>query len=158
MANHDRRGCAGDAGHAVMLGQPVPAVAPCFSVPGEIQGITQRLRRIAAGSYGREVQDGKWNHVLAPAARMFLAGATGAGIKGTESRAFQSPCQKRRQATFDHRTRGSGGLRMAQGSVVGRAGQCGCEHRGPGAEGGIPGRQAWALGLRTGRQPEIQSN
>jgi len=54
MANHDRRGCAGDAGHAVMLGQPVPAVAPCFSVPGEIQGITQRLRRIAAGSYGRE--------------------------------------------------------------------------------------------------------
>src|SRR5262252_934935 len=43
ITHHERCGCAGDAGHVVMLGQPVAKVAPRLGVPGEIERVVQRV-------------------------------------------------------------------------------------------------------------------
>jgi len=40
-ARQDRGGGAGDAGHAVMFGQPETPVAPALAVPGKIEGVTE---------------------------------------------------------------------------------------------------------------------
>ncbi len=56
----------GDARHVVMLGQPEPLVAPRLGMPGEIERIGKRLRRIAALENGREVEHGEGDHVGVP--------------------------------------------------------------------------------------------
>ena len=59
---HGSRG-AGDARHAVMLGQPVAPVAPALRVPGKIQRVTERLRSVAAFVDRGQVKDGEGDHV-----------------------------------------------------------------------------------------------
>jgi hypothetical protein len=53
VADHHRRRRAGNARHAVMLGQPVAPVAPFLRVLGQIERIAQRLRRVAANRHRR---------------------------------------------------------------------------------------------------------
>jgi hypothetical protein len=47
----------GDTGRQVVLGQPVPAVAQPFGVPGEVERVAQGVRDAAPRHDGREVQD-----------------------------------------------------------------------------------------------------
>ena len=48
VADDHRRGGAGDAAHVVVLRHPIAHVTPTFGVPGEVEGVGQRLGRIAA--------------------------------------------------------------------------------------------------------------
>ncbi|GFJ87647.1 hypothetical protein Prum_012890 [Phytohabitans rumicis] len=50
---------AGHAGREVMLGQPVPPVAGLLGLLRQVDRVTQRLRRGAAGQYWRQVQNGQ---------------------------------------------------------------------------------------------------
>ena len=45
MADHDRRRRAGDAGHVVMLGQPIAAIAEAFRVLRERERVAQGICR-----------------------------------------------------------------------------------------------------------------
>ncbi|WP_185658281.1 hypothetical protein [Burkholderia sp. Bp8992] len=65
MTDHDGGGRARDARHVVMLGQPVAPVAPAFRVPGEIDGVAERLGRVGAGRNGGEIEYGKRCHRVA---------------------------------------------------------------------------------------------
>src|SRR3954467_15210290 len=58
-------GRAGDPRRPGSRGQPVSVEAQRFRVPGQIQGVAQGLGGGAALGYGREVQDGEWDHVCA---------------------------------------------------------------------------------------------
>ncbi|CAM2186954.1 hypothetical protein PSAC2689_70068 [Paraburkholderia sacchari] len=62
MADHDRGGGAGDAGHVVVLGEPVAVVAPALGVLGEIERVAQRDAGVRAGRHRRKVEDGEGNH------------------------------------------------------------------------------------------------
>ena len=57
VRDDDRRRRAGDAGHVVVLGQPVALVAPALGVPGEVDGVSQRARGVAALDDRREIED-----------------------------------------------------------------------------------------------------
>ena len=48
LAYHHRCRRTGDAGHVVMLGQPVARVAPYFGVARQVHGIEQRLAGVVA--------------------------------------------------------------------------------------------------------------
>ena len=62
MADHHRGRGAGDAGHVVVLGQPVAAVAQALGMPGEVEGVAQGLAGVAALDDRREVEDGEGDH------------------------------------------------------------------------------------------------
>jgi len=47
----------GDTGREVVLGQPVPAVAQPFGVPGEVERVAQGVRGPLPRHDGREVQN-----------------------------------------------------------------------------------------------------
>ena len=53
VADDHGGGGAGDAAHVVVLRHPIAPVAPTFGVPGEVEGVGQRLGRIAAFDDGR---------------------------------------------------------------------------------------------------------
>ncbi len=55
-------GGAGDAGHVVVLGQPVAPVAQPLGSPRQGAAGAQRLSRAATLDDGRKVEDGKGNH------------------------------------------------------------------------------------------------
>ena len=57
MGNRDRRRRAGDAGHVVMFGEPIAPVAPSLGMPGEIERVPQRLRRVGTFGNGGKVED-----------------------------------------------------------------------------------------------------
>ena len=57
MRHDNRRGRTGNAGHAVVLGQPVTLEAPAFGVLRQVQGVAQGLRGVAALHDGGEVQN-----------------------------------------------------------------------------------------------------
>ena len=57
MPDEDRGGRAGNARHAVVLGQPVALVAPLFGVLGQAQGVAKGLRGIAALQDGGEIEN-----------------------------------------------------------------------------------------------------
>ena len=63
MGDDDRRRRAGDAGHVVMLGQPVAVIAPALGVLREVERVAERLRGGAARAIGREIEDGEGRHV-----------------------------------------------------------------------------------------------
>ena len=63
VADDNGGGGTGDAGHVVMFGQPKTIVAPDFGVLGEIERVAQRICRSCPLRYGREVKNGKGNHV-----------------------------------------------------------------------------------------------
>lgn len=55
--SHDHGGrCAGDARHAMVLGEPEAAIAQPLGVAGEIERIAQCLRGVAALDDGREIE------------------------------------------------------------------------------------------------------
>jgi hypothetical protein len=58
VADQDRGRGGGDAGHVVVLGHPVAVVAPLLGVPGEVDGVGDRLARVAALGHRGEVEDG----------------------------------------------------------------------------------------------------
>ena len=62
VSNDDGCGCAGDADHVVMLGQPVTVVVPTFGMLGEIQRIPESLRGSRASGHESEIQNGKTRH------------------------------------------------------------------------------------------------
>src|SRR5437870_1639209 len=62
MPDHHRCRRARNARHVVMLGEPEALVAPALDVPGEIERIGKRLRRIAALTDGSEVEHGEGDH------------------------------------------------------------------------------------------------
>ena len=53
VANDHSGGGTGDAAHVVVLRHPVAHIAPTFGVPGQVEGVGQRLGRIAAFDDGR---------------------------------------------------------------------------------------------------------
>ena len=64
MPDQDSGRGAGNARHAMMLGQPEALVAPALCVPGKIKRVAKRLGSVAAfGDWG-QVKDGKGDHVL----------------------------------------------------------------------------------------------
>ena len=63
MRDHDRGRGAGDAGHAVMLGDPVAGEAEAFGMAREIGGIGERARDGAAFDDGDEIEQGICGHV-----------------------------------------------------------------------------------------------
>ncbi|WP_431226190.1 hypothetical protein [Burkholderia contaminans] len=65
MADHDGRGRARDAGHVVMLGEPVALVTPAFRMLREIDGIAECLGSVGAGRNGGEIEYGKRSHRMA---------------------------------------------------------------------------------------------
>lgn len=48
MPDQDSGRGAGNAGHAMMLGQPEALVTPAFPVPGKIKRVAKRLGSVAA--------------------------------------------------------------------------------------------------------------
>jgi hypothetical protein len=62
VGNEHGGGRAGDAGHAVVLGQPEAAVAPPFGMLGQGQRVAEGLDGIGALRDGGEVEDGKRDH------------------------------------------------------------------------------------------------
>jgi hypothetical protein len=59
VADHHRRRGAGDAGHVVMLGQPVAVEACAFGGLGKFDGGFEGVRRCLAFRHGRLVVVGK---------------------------------------------------------------------------------------------------
>ncbi len=62
LADDHRRRRAGDAGHVVVLGEPVAVVAEAVGVAGEVDGVAQRVAGRGAFGNGREVEDGEQRH------------------------------------------------------------------------------------------------
>ena len=56
MADDHRRSGAGDTAHVVMFGYPVAVVSGLFAVLGQVSGIVERLSRVSALAYGRQVK------------------------------------------------------------------------------------------------------
>ena len=52
LADDDRGGGAGDAGHVVVLGEPEAAVAPGLGVPREIEGVASASATVAPSGTG----------------------------------------------------------------------------------------------------------
>ena len=69
VADDDRRGRAGDAGHVVVLGQPEAPVVPAFGVLREVEGVAQRGGGVAAQADGGEIEDRKGDHDGGPVRR-----------------------------------------------------------------------------------------
>ncbi len=70
VADHDRRGRAGDARHVVVFRHPVAAVAERLGVAGEVERVGERRGGVPVRSDRREVEDGQRRHGVsaAPAA------------------------------------------------------------------------------------------
>src|SRR5215472_10851717 len=62
ITDDDRRCGASYAGHVMMLGQPVPAVPPSLSVPGEVERVVQRVGGCFPCRDGRKIENGKRYH------------------------------------------------------------------------------------------------
>ncbi len=62
VADDDRRRRARDAGHVVMLGDPVAEIAEPLGVPREIERAAQGGRRVRALGDGRQVENGEGDH------------------------------------------------------------------------------------------------
>jgi hypothetical protein len=62
MADDDRCGGAGDAGHVVMLCQPKTLVAPDFSVLRDVERVAQSDSGCRSMGNGREIKNRKRNH------------------------------------------------------------------------------------------------
>ncbi len=62
MGDHHRGRGAGDAGHVVMLGEPVAAIAETLRMAGEVEGVAERRAGVTALGDGREVEDGEGDH------------------------------------------------------------------------------------------------
>ena len=63
IADHHRGGRACDAGHVVMLGDPIAAIAPVFGMPDEIERIAQGIGGCVTESDRHQVEDGNRDHV-----------------------------------------------------------------------------------------------
>ena len=59
VADHDGGRGTRDAGHVVMLGQPVAAVAPALGMLRKVERITECLGRIGAGGNRGKIENGK---------------------------------------------------------------------------------------------------
>jgi len=57
MRDDDRRRCAGDSGHVVMLGDPETPVAETLRLAREIERTPQRVAGVAAFENRRQIQD-----------------------------------------------------------------------------------------------------
>jgi hypothetical protein len=62
VAQQHGGGGAGDAGHAVVLGQPVALEAQALAVPGQLHGVAEGLGGVAALHDGTEIENGKRHH------------------------------------------------------------------------------------------------
>ncbi len=62
VADNDRRGSAGDAGHVVVLSEPETVVAQSLRVLRQIERVAERVRGGRALRNRREIQDRKGNH------------------------------------------------------------------------------------------------
>ena len=56
MPHHHRRRRTGDAGHIVMLGQPVAMIAPAFGLLRQIGGMAQCIAGGLAFDHGGEIE------------------------------------------------------------------------------------------------------
>src|SRR5579864_239165 len=57
ISDDDRRCGAGDANHVVVLGQPEAAIAPTFSVLGQIEGVMQGIGRRGSLRHERQIKN-----------------------------------------------------------------------------------------------------
>ena len=62
MGERNRGRAAGNAFHAVMLGNPEAAIADFLSDPGQRSGLGERLRHGAAFAHGHEIENRKRDH------------------------------------------------------------------------------------------------
>ena len=62
MTDHDRGCRTRDAGHVVMLGQPVPVVAELLRMPSEVERPAKCIGRVSSGEDGRQVEHGERDH------------------------------------------------------------------------------------------------
>ena len=62
MSNDHRGGRARDAGHVVMLGQPVAVIAPALGVLRQIEAIPERIRGGAAFDNRRQIENRERDH------------------------------------------------------------------------------------------------
>ena len=74
VADHDGGRGTRDAGHVVMLGEPVALVAECFGVLREVAGIGESIGGRAAFDHGREVENGEGNFHFLPRHALPCAG------------------------------------------------------------------------------------
>ena len=64
VSDDDGGGCARDAGHVVMLGEPVPVEAEALGVAREVERVAERRRRVAALCDRREIENGDQRGIL----------------------------------------------------------------------------------------------
>jgi len=62
VRDDDRRGCAGDARHVVVFGQPVAREAPPLDMLGKIHRMTEGIRGGSTLDDGRKIQYRKGHH------------------------------------------------------------------------------------------------
>ncbi len=62
LRNHNRRGRTGDAGHVVMLGQPIAVIARLFCQTRKIDRIRQSIGGSLAFGDGRQIKDREFLH------------------------------------------------------------------------------------------------
>src|SRR5579872_2174866 len=62
MADDNRCRGAGDAGHVVVFGEPVPAVPPLFGMTGEVSSVAQSGRCVTTLHDRGQVENGKRYH------------------------------------------------------------------------------------------------
>jgi len=63
IANYDRSGGAGNAGHIVMFREPDALVAPRFRVLRQIKRIAQGFGSGSTLGNRRQIENGKGNHI-----------------------------------------------------------------------------------------------
>ena len=69
VADDDRGRGAGDAGHPVVLCQPIAAITPALGVPREVERPAEGLPGVAPFDHRRQIQDGDGNHAAWDAGR-----------------------------------------------------------------------------------------
>ena len=62
--DHHRGRCTGDAGHVVVLGQPVAGVAQSIGMGGQIDRVPQGLPHVGTIGDRSEIENGKCGHAL----------------------------------------------------------------------------------------------
>jgi hypothetical protein len=72
MTDDHGRGSAGDTGHVVMLGHPVPPIPPRFGMLGKVPRIGQRCGGIAPFGDQREIENRYMGHACPQDREIFV--------------------------------------------------------------------------------------
>ena len=79
VADENRRGGTGDAGHVVVFGEPEASIAPFFGMLGEVEGIAKGFGDAPAGLDGGQIENGIAHRFLDAARELFDAERKGWG-------------------------------------------------------------------------------